>query len=79
MANLQWSAVSMTKTRDASDSFQNCTTSQELGAAGLTKRPTSCVLILPNTQKEAMDEETKSYAEIYEDVLKRVKAVQPLY
>lgn len=50
---------------------------QELGAAGLTKRPTSCMLILPKPLKGG--EEDAEFDEAYEDVLKRVKAVQPVF
>lgn len=43
---------------------------EELGAAGLTKRPTSCMLILPKPLKggEAKDEEAKEFAEAYDEV-----------
>lgn len=51
---------------------------QELGAAGLTKRPTSCMLILPKAPKGA-SEDVAEYTTTYQDVLERVKAVQPLY
>jgi H/ACA ribonucleoprotein complex subunit 2 len=54
---------------------------EELGAAGLTKRPTSCMLVLPKPIKgEApKDDEAKEFAEAYEDVFKKVKAAQPVY
>ena len=52
---------------------------QELGAAGLTKRPTSCMLVLPPAHAAAADEEAKDYAQTYEDVFNRVKHVQPIY
>lgn len=51
---------------------------EELGAAGLTKRPTSCMLILPKAPKGA-SEDVAEYTTTYQDVLERVKAVQPLY
>lgn len=38
---------------------------EELGSAGSTKRPTSCVLVLDKTDKE--------YKELYDEVLKEVK------
>lgn len=43
---------------------------EELGAAGLTKRPTSCMLILPKPQKgEApKDDEAKEFAELFAEV-----------
>lgn len=52
---------------------------QELGAAGLTKRPTSCMLILPLPAKAGLDDEAKQYRETFDDVFKRVKSIQPLY
>ena len=52
---------------------------QELGAAGLTKRPTSCMLVLPPAHADAADDEGKDYAQTYEEVFKRVKQVQPIY
>lgn len=55
----------------------NLSVLQELGAAGLTKRPTSCMLILPKPLKGG--EEDAEFDEAYEDVLKRVKAVQPVF
>ncbi len=43
---------------------------EELGAAGLTKRPTSCMLVLPKPVKgEApKDDEAKEYAELFAEV-----------
>ncbi len=53
---------------------------QELGAAGLTKRPTSCMLVMPKALKGAVDnEESKEFETGFEDVAKRVKAVQPIF
>ena len=53
---------------------------QELGAAGLTKRPTSCMLVLPKALKNATDdEEAKEFWTSYEEVAKKVKAVQPVF
>ena len=42
----------------------------ELGQAGLTKRPTSCMLLLPKPVKGALpdDEEGREYKEAYEEV-----------
>ena len=51
---------------------------QELGAAGLTKRPTSCMLLLPKPPKGGAEgEDGKDFAESFADVHRRVKAVQP--
>jgi H/ACA ribonucleoprotein complex subunit 2 len=53
---------------------------EELGAAGLTKRPTSCMLVMPKPLKHATeDDESKEFLESYEDVAKRVKKVQPIF
>ena len=53
---------------------------QELGAAGLTKRPTSCMLVLPKALKNAIDdEEAKEFLTAYEETAKKVKAVQPVF
>ena len=43
---------------------------EELGQAGLTKRPTSCMLILPKPAKgdAGKDEEAKEFAELYAEV-----------
>jgi H/ACA ribonucleoprotein complex subunit 2 len=43
---------------------------EELGQAGLTKRPTSCMLILPRPVKgEApQDDEAKEFGELYAEV-----------
>ncbi len=55
-----------------------CAGGQELGAAGLTKRRTSCMLLLPKPVKGGEDnDEAKEFAESFADVHKRVKAVQP--
>lgn len=53
---------------------------EELGAAGLTKRPTSCMLVLPKALKNATDdEESKEFLTAYEEVAKKVKSVQPVF
>lgn len=54
---------------------------EELGQAGLTKRPTSCMLILAKPLKGDMptDEEAKEFTELYEEVHKKVKASQILF
>ena len=54
---------------------------QALGAAGLTKRPTSCMLVLPKPLKGAAadDEEAKEFAEAYESARAKIAAVEPLY
>lgn len=46
---------------------------QELGASGLSKRPTSCMLILPKPPKGgADDDEAKEFAEAYTEVEKKL-------
>jgi len=57
---------------------------EELGAAGLTKRPTSCMLILPKPLKKKVgdggdDDKTKDFAESYKEVSKKVKSMQVVY
>ncbi|KAL4432790.1 hypothetical protein ABPG77_008116 [Micractinium sp. CCAP 211/92] len=54
---------------------------EELGAAGLTKRPTSCMLVLPKPVKgEApKDDEAKEYAELFAEVEKKVKAAAIIF
>lgn len=53
----------------------------ELGQAGLTKRPTSCMLILPKPIKGDLptDADGKEYKELYEDVFAKVKGVQIVF
>merc|ERR1712216_525134 len=46
---------------------------EELGAAGLTKRPTSCMLIAPSVK--GFEEEPEGYSEL----LKKVKKMQIVY
>ncbi|GAB4820457.1 hypothetical protein N2152v2_007503 [Parachlorella kessleri] len=54
---------------------------EELGQAGLTKRPTSCMLVLPKPLKGDLpaDDEGKEYKESYEEVRAKVQAVQPIF
>lgn len=54
----------------------------ELGQAGLTKRPTSCMLILPKPIKGKVDEseaDKKDFKESFEDVVSKVKATQIVF
>ena len=53
----------------------------ELGQAGLTKRPTSCMLILPRPLKGSLpdDAEGKEYKEIYDEVFTKVKSAQIVF
>ena len=51
---------------------------QDLGAAALSKRPTSCMLILPQPPKGPVDaEEQKEYAEAYEEAEKKIRNALP--
>lgn len=60
--------------------FKTVVNAQELGAAGLTKRPTSCMLVLPKAIKNPVeDEESQEFLTSYEEVAKKVKAVQPIF
>ncbi|KAL4853430.1 ABC transporter G family member 7 [Chlorella vulgaris] len=54
---------------------------EALGQAGLTKRPTSCMLILPKPLKgdAAKDDETKEFAALYAEVAKKVKAAAIIF
>lgn len=46
---------------------------QELGASGLSKRPTSCMLVLPKPPKGgADDEEAKEFAKDYSELEKKL-------
>mmetsp|Transcript_14704 Transcript_14704/g.36644 ORF Transcript_14704/g.36644 Transcript_14704/m.36644 type:complete len:165 (-) Transcript_14704:582-1076(-) len=53
---------------------------EELGAAALSKRPTSCMLVLPKPIKGgADDEEAKEFAEAYSEAEKKIKASMPVF
>lgn len=52
---------------------------QELGAAALSKRPTSCMLILPKPAKAGAGgggDDAKEFEEAYGEVEKKVKAAE---
>jgi H/ACA ribonucleoprotein complex subunit 2 len=50
---------------------------QELGASGLSKRPTSCMLILPKPVKGGKDDdEQKEFDEAYSEVEKKIKGAE---
>lgn len=52
-----------------------------LGQAGATKRPTSCMLLLPKPIKGDLgsDSDAKEYTEGYKEVFSKVKAAQIVY
>lgn len=53
---------------------------QDLGAAALSKRPTSCMLVLPKPIKGgADDDEAKEFGEAYAEVEKKIKAAMPVF
>lgn len=53
---------------------------QELGAAALSKRPTSCMLVLPKPPKGgADDEEAKEFAEAYAEAEAKIKKAMPVF
>ncbi len=55
-------------------------TLQDLGAAALSKRPTSCMLLLPQPPKGEIDaEEQKEYAEAYDEAEKKVRSAMPTF
>uniref|UniRef100_A0A7S0KWM5 H/ACA ribonucleoprotein complex subunit 2 n=1 Tax=Micromonas pusilla TaxID=38833 RepID=A0A7S0KWM5_MICPS len=51
---------------------------EELGAAGQTKRPTSCMLVLPDAQKggdKMGDEDAKEFKDMYGKVVSKIKSL----
>lgn len=53
---------------------------QELGGAGQTKRPSSCMLIPREPIKNNLaGKELEEFQSLYDDVFKRMKAVQPIF
>jgi H/ACA ribonucleoprotein complex subunit 2 len=58
--------------------YPHCPPPQDLGAAALSKRPTSCLLILPKPLKgsDGDEAEAKEFAEAYTELEKKVKAAQ---
>ena len=52
---------------------------EELGAAGQTKRPTSCMLLLPGPVKGKGEDADGKYKESYDEVRKKVKAIAPTF
>ncbi|CAG9463238.1 unnamed protein product [Pedinophyceae sp. YPF-701] len=54
------------------------TSKEELGAAGLTKRPTSCMLVMPKPAKGSAEKD-EEFDESYKEVHKKVKSMQPVF
>ena len=53
---------------------------QDLGAAALSKRPTSCMLVLPQPAKGPVDAaEQAEYEEAYNEAEKKIKAAMPVF
>ncbi|PNW71840.1 hypothetical protein CHLRE_16g690500v5 [Chlamydomonas reinhardtii] len=54
---------------------------EDLGAAALSKRPTSCLLVLPKPIKggDGDEAEAKEFAEAYTEVEKKVKSAQIVF
>ncbi|KAG1672922.1 hypothetical protein FOA52_012367 [Chlamydomonas sp. UWO 241] len=53
---------------------------EDLGAAALSKRPTSCMLVLPEPPKGVTDkEEQKEYQKDYDEAEKKIRAVMPVF
>ena len=49
---------------------------QDLGAAGATKRPTSCMLILKTAPKgDVGEEDAKKFAADFDEVVKEIKEI----
>lgn len=54
--------------------YPNFNAFQDLGTAGATKRPTSCMLILPKPLKGEIDkEEEKKFKESYDEVVDEIE------
>lgn len=53
---------------------------EELGSSALSKRPTSCLLVLPAPPKGPVDaNEQKEFAAQYDEVAKKIKAAMPAF
>lgn len=51
---------------------------EELGAAALSRRPTSCMLVLPKPLKGAAEEDgLKEFDDMYQEAEKKIRAVYP--
>ena len=51
---------------------------EELGAAGQTKRPTSCMLVLPDAQKggeKMSSDDAKEFADMYGKIVSKIKSL----
>lgn len=60
---------------DSGVSFVFVPSKQELGSAGATKRPTSCVMIVPGGGKKSKSSDGKEeYQESYDEVVKEISA-----
>jgi H/ACA ribonucleoprotein complex subunit 2 len=63
---------------EASIPYVFVTSKEGLGQASSTKRPTSCVLICPDSKKVkkvSSEEKDEEYREVYEECFKEVKAL----
>lgn len=50
---------------------------EDLGSAGATKRPTSCVMIVPGGGKSKKNaDKTDEYRETYDEIVKEIKTMQ---
>ena len=59
---------------DSSVPFVFIPSKEDLGSAGATKRPTSCVLIVPGGGKSKKNaEKADEYREVYDEIVKEVK------
>lgn len=52
---------------------------EELGLAGLTKRPTSCMLILAKPGKGGSIEDDAEFDDAFKEVSKKVKSLKPTF
>lgn len=61
---------------DSSVPFIFIPSKEDLGSAGATKRPTSCVMIVPNGGKLKSDTKTDEYRESYDEIVKEIKSLE---
>lgn len=45
---------------------------EDLGSAGATKRPTSCVMVVPGGGKKGDKSKTEDYREAFDEVVKEI-------
>jgi hypothetical protein len=58
--------------------MESCLTLQDLASAGQTKRPTSCLLILPKPAKASDAEADEDLKGLFEEVHAKVKKLETI-